>query len=133
MEHRTPNDVWSGKEVKLSHLKVFSCVAYVHISDQGKNKLDLKSEKCTFIGYGEDEFGYHIWDDKNKNVIHSRDMIFDKRVMYKNMYKIDSNDSVQSKSVFADVNTDNVLDSPVMEPIVVSPQLEEIIGQSSAQ
>ena len=39
LEHRIPEELWSGKEVKLSHLKVFGCVAYVHIIDQGKNKL----------------------------------------------------------------------------------------------
>ncbi|WVZ24135.1 hypothetical protein V8G54_002679 [Vigna mungo] len=53
--HKIPEEVWSGKEIKLSHLKIFDFIAYVHISDQGRNKLDPKSKKCTFIGYGEDE------------------------------------------------------------------------------
>ncbi|WVY93468.1 hypothetical protein V8G54_032556 [Vigna mungo] len=66
LEHKIPEEVWSGKEVKLSHLRVFGCVAYVHISDQVRNKHDPKSKKCTFLGYGEDEFGYRIWDDENK-------------------------------------------------------------------
>jgi len=30
------------------------------ISDQGRNKHDLKLKKCTFIGYSEDEFGYRL-------------------------------------------------------------------------
>ena len=66
LEHRIPEEVWSQKEVNYSHLRVFGCVAYVHISDHGRNKLDPKSKKCTLISYGEDEFGYYIWDDKNK-------------------------------------------------------------------
>ncbi|WVZ05968.1 hypothetical protein V8G54_019314 [Vigna mungo] len=66
LEHKISEEVWSGKEVKLSHLRVFGCVAYVHISDQVRNKLDPKSKKCTFFSYGEDEFGYRIWDDENK-------------------------------------------------------------------
>lgn len=57
LERRIPEEVWSGKEVKLSHLRVFGCVTYTHISDQGRNKLDPKSKKCTFIGYGEEKFG----------------------------------------------------------------------------
>ena len=31
MEFRLPKEVWSGKEVKFSHLKVFGYVSYVHI------------------------------------------------------------------------------------------------------
>ncbi|KAK0593237.1 hypothetical protein LWI29_033337 [Acer saccharum] len=52
-----PEEIWTGKEVKLSHLKVFGCVSYVHIGDHARNKLDAKSVKCTLVGYGEDEFG----------------------------------------------------------------------------
>ena len=98
----------------------------MHISDQGRNKLDPKSKKCTFIGYGEDEFGYHIWDDEKKKVIRSRDVIFNERVMYKDMHKIDANDSEQNESVFADA--DDVPDTSVTEPIVTSPQPEELVG-----
>ena len=92
LEHRILEEVWSVKDVKLSHLRVFGCVAYVHISDQGRNKLDPKSKKCTFIIYGEDEFGYRIWDDENKKVIRNRDVIFNEKVMYKDRHKIDTSD-----------------------------------------
>jgi len=53
-------DVWSGKEVILLHLRVFDCMSYVHISEHVRDKLDAKSQKCTFIGYGIDEFSYHL-------------------------------------------------------------------------
>jgi hypothetical protein len=55
----------------------------VHISDHGKDKLDAKSQKCTFIGYGGDDFGYHFWDDKNRKIIRSRDVVFNEKLMYK--------------------------------------------------
>ena len=31
MKFRFPEEVWRGKAVKFSHLKVFGCVSYVHI------------------------------------------------------------------------------------------------------
>ncbi|XP_059664229.1 early nodulin-like protein 18 [Cornus florida] len=31
LKHRIPEEVWIGKEVNLSWLKVFGCIAYVHI------------------------------------------------------------------------------------------------------
>lgn len=55
----------------------------MHISDKDMDKLDAKSQKCTFIGYGGDEFGYRFWDNKNRKIIRSRDVVFDEKVMYK--------------------------------------------------
>ncbi|RVW88928.1 Retrovirus-related Pol polyprotein from transposon TNT 1-94 [Vitis vinifera] len=58
MEFRLPEEVWSGKEVKFSHLKVFGCISYVHIDSDARSKLDAKSKICFFIGYGDEKFGY---------------------------------------------------------------------------
>ena len=66
-------EIWSGKEVILSHLRVFDRMSYVHISNHVRDKLDAKSQKCTFIGYGIDEFGYRLWDELNRKIIRSRD------------------------------------------------------------
>jgi hypothetical protein len=35
------------------------------------------------VGYGEDEFGYKLWDDQNRRMIKSRDVVFNEKVMYK--------------------------------------------------
>ena len=48
MEFRLPKDLWSGKEVKFSHLKVFSYVSYVRIDSDARSKLDAKSKICFF-------------------------------------------------------------------------------------
>ncbi|RVW93884.1 Retrovirus-related Pol polyprotein from transposon TNT 1-94 [Vitis vinifera] len=58
MEFRLPEEVWSGKEVKFSHLKVFGCVSYVHIDSDARSKLDAKSKICFFIGYGDEKLPY---------------------------------------------------------------------------
>ena len=63
MEFRLPEEIWSGKEVKFSHLKVFCCVSYVHIDSVAHSKLDAKSKICFFIDYGDEKFGYHSWDE----------------------------------------------------------------------
>ena len=76
----------------------------MHISDEGRNKLDPKSKKCTFIDHGEDEFDYCIWDDENKKVICNRDVIFNEKVMYKDRHKPDAKDLDQSWPVFAEAD-----------------------------
>ena len=57
MEFKLPEEVWSGKEVKFSHLKVFCCVSYVHINSDARSKLDAKSKKCEFLENWQDTEG----------------------------------------------------------------------------
>ena len=49
MKFRLPEEVWSSKEVKFSHLKVFGCISYVHVDSDACSKLDAKSKICFFI------------------------------------------------------------------------------------
>jgi len=77
-------EVWIGKKVNYSFLKPFGCEAFVHINKENRTKLEEKSKKCTFIGYGVSDFGYRLHDYENPKVIRSRDVIFNEKVLYKN-------------------------------------------------
>jgi hypothetical protein len=46
-----PKEKYSGRKLDLSHLKVFGCIAYVHVPNELQTKLHSKVEKCVFIGY----------------------------------------------------------------------------------
>ncbi|KAE8685870.1 cytochrome P450 71A9-like [Hibiscus syriacus] len=93
LDGRIPEEVWSKKEINLSHLRVFGCISYVHINFTERSKLDAKSNKCVFVGYGGNEFGYRFWDYENRKIIRSRDVIFNKNVMYKDMSTVESSSS----------------------------------------
>ncbi|KAE8682957.1 AGC (cAMP-dependent, cGMP-dependent and protein kinase C) kinase family protein, putative isoform 1 [Hibiscus syriacus] len=58
-----------------------------------RSKLDAKSNKCAFVGYGGDEFGYRFWDYENRKIIRSRYVIFNENVMYKKRSTIESSRS----------------------------------------
>jgi hypothetical protein len=47
----TPEEKFTGKKPYVSHLKVFGYIAYVHVPNEKRSKLDPKAEKCIFIGY----------------------------------------------------------------------------------
>jgi hypothetical protein len=64
-------------------LKTFGCEAFVHIDKENRTKFEVKSKKCTFIGYNVNDFGYLLWDYENHKIIRSRDVIFNEKVMYK--------------------------------------------------
>ncbi len=38
----TPKEKFIGKKPNVSHLRVFGCIAYVHVPDEKKSKLDQK-------------------------------------------------------------------------------------------
>ena len=51
----TPHEVYAGKRPTLSHLRVFGSIAYVHLSTKKRQKLDMKSKKCIFVGYSSEK------------------------------------------------------------------------------
>ena len=78
-----PEGPWTSKQVKYSFLRTFGCESFFHIDKDDRTKIEAKSKKCTFIGYGVDDFGYRLWDLKNSKIIRSRDLVFNEKVMYK--------------------------------------------------
>mgnify|MGYP000432718087 CR=1 FL=1 len=71
-----PQRVWTGKDLSYRQLRVFSCLSYVDVAKDQREKLDLKSRQCIFLGYDDDEFGYRLWNLPQKKVIRSRDIVF---------------------------------------------------------
>ncbi|KAJ3705098.1 hypothetical protein LUZ61_008803 [Rhynchospora tenuis] len=74
LEDMTPEEAWSGQKPTVKHFKVFGSVAYAHIPDQRRTKLDDKSEKLIFVGYDERSKAYRLYDPTNKKTIISRDV-----------------------------------------------------------
>ncbi|KAL5811668.1 hypothetical protein ACOSQ3_026618 [Xanthoceras sorbifolium] len=112
-----PEEVWSRKEVNISHLRVFGCISYVHIDSAERSKLDAKSNKCVFVGYGGDEFGYRFWDYENRKIIRSRDVIFNENLMYKDRSIAESSSSTTKAETkefaeFEEISGSDVQSSP---------------------
>ncbi|GJZ30517.1 putative RNA-directed DNA polymerase [Tanacetum coccineum] len=82
-----PDRVWSGKDVSYRHLRVFGCKASVHIPKDERSKLDVKGKPCVFLGYGQDEFGYRLYDPVQKKLVRSRDVVFEEDLTLKDVEK----------------------------------------------
>ncbi|GJW02681.1 retrovirus-related pol polyprotein from transposon TNT 1-94 [Tanacetum coccineum] len=82
LEKKTPMDLWSGHPANYEMLRIFSCVAYSHVS---QGKLKPRVIKCIFLGYPEGVKGYRLWglDDVKPKIIISRDVVFNESLMYK--------------------------------------------------
>ena len=73
----TPEEKFTRNKPDLSHLKVFECIAYVHVPDELQTKLDPKAEKCVFIGYSLKQKGYRCYNPTTHKLRVSRDVVFD--------------------------------------------------------
>ena len=59
---RTLEEIWSGRQVELGHLRIFGCIAYVHVDASQWSKLDAKARKMVFIGNPRGVKRYKLWD-----------------------------------------------------------------------
>ncbi|GMJ04996.1 hypothetical protein HRI_004168800 [Hibiscus trionum] len=98
----TPNEAWSGKKPGIGHLKIFGCIAYAHIPEQIRKKLDDRGEKCIFIGYDERSKAYRLYNPLTKELIISRDVEFDEAE-----YWIWSSEEKKDEGLFFNEDQDN--------------------------
>ncbi|WVY92537.1 hypothetical protein V8G54_031625 [Vigna mungo] len=73
---KVPDKIWFGKNVTYDYLCVFDCKAFVHVPEDERSKLDVKTRQHIFIGFCQDEFGYKLYDPVEKKVVRSRDVQF---------------------------------------------------------
>jgi hypothetical protein len=107
--------------VNYYFLKTFGCEAFVHINKENRTKLEVKSKKCTFIGYDVNDFSYSLWDYENHRIIRSRDVIFNEKVMYK--------DQVQGKIQKKEILEYTVLDEITEKEIPKVPKNQNVQQQ----
>ena len=56
---------------------MFGCICYVHIPNERRKKLDVKADKCIFLGYATNSKGYKCYNPVTKAFYVSRDVTFD--------------------------------------------------------
>ena len=83
LSHGITEEAWTGKKLTLSHLRVFGCDAYVMINLGDRSKLDPKSKKLSFIGYGGDKYGTAYGVMMRARWCRTRDVVFHKDALYK--------------------------------------------------
>ena len=114
---RVFEESWIRKKSSYYHLRVFGYESYyVNVPREKHNKLEPKSRKCIFMGYGESgKMGYRLWDPKAKKIVCNSNLIFNEKKMHKQVKEVETR-----KVSFQDI----------MPPIVL-PQRENVeIGRA---
>ena len=76
VQDKIPEEAWSGTKTSVSHLIIFGSIAFAHIADELKRKLDKKNERCIFTGYSEQQKAYKLYNPITKKVVVTRDVKF---------------------------------------------------------
>ena len=88
LENKTPEEVFFGKKPEVIHLRIFSCLVYIHIPKEKRTKLDPLGKKGIFLGYSESSKAYRIYFLGFKKIDISKDVTFDKDSTYNKSIKI---------------------------------------------
>ena len=79
VQNMTPEEAWSGGKLAIDHIKIFGCIAYAHVPDEKRKKLDDKGEKCVFLSVSEASKAYKLFNPLTKKIVTRRYVIFDKK------------------------------------------------------
>ncbi len=120
-ENKTPYELWCGRKPNVSHLRVFGCMAYAHVPDSERRKLDKKAEKLRFVGYSRTSKGYRLFDETKRKVVIRRDVKFNENDFG---HKDEMTTTTTSSS---DKSTGDVKDEAAGEEVV----REEVVGEEA--
>jgi hypothetical protein len=80
---KTPEEMFTGKNPEVSHLKIFGCLVFIHIPREKRNKMDPSGKKGIFVGYCEVSKAFKIYIPGQQHIEISRDVTFDEDAMLK--------------------------------------------------
>lgn len=79
VQNMTPEEAWSGQKPVVDHFRIFGCIAYAHVPDQRRTKLEDKGVKCIFLGVSNQSKAYKLYNPNTKKIIISRDVFFNEQ------------------------------------------------------
>lgn len=121
-----PEEIWTGRKMNLSHIKLFGAEVMVHVPKEKRHKLDPKSEKLIFVGYDAKSKAYRCMNPKTRKLTISRDVIFHETVtsndqlivFMDNLDEVRENETDDNQVIVGEINN-QILDTD--EPVDVNP------------
>lgn len=115
-EQETPYERWYERKPSVHHMKVFGCMAYAHVPDEERRKLDKKAERFRFVGYSTRCKGYRLLNEATKKIIVKRDVNFnEKEFKPPAKTEVSQEDSVELETNLESLNDQQETQSPRSE------------------
>jgi len=77
MKNITPQEAWSRIKAFIKHLRVWGCLAHMHILDAIGGKLDDKRFPCIMLGISDASKCYHLLNPKMKRIVDCKYILFE--------------------------------------------------------
>jgi transposase InsO family protein len=126
---RTPEEMFTGKKPEVSHLKIFGCPIFIHISKEKRNKLEPSGKRGIFVGYCEVSKAFRIYIPSHCHIEINEDVTFDEDVVLKKSRRCQLEEVYEEEPVIPRI-ADSVREVPrAAEPVreVVTSLDEEIL------
>jgi hypothetical protein len=101
---------------------VFGCVAFVHVHQQHRAKLDYRAVRCIFVGYPPNKRGYKCYRPHNRKYFVSKDVTFHENVSYFTHPQTQGENMNENDSEFEFIimrhNSNETPETPVPVPVL---------------
>jgi hypothetical protein len=116
----TPEEAWSGKKPAVHYFRIFGCLAFAHVPDSQRIKMDNKSIKCIHLGVSDESKAYKLYDPIKKKILISRDVVFEENKSWKWNSDGDNKESHEADTVNTEVNNDDDNTNEAVNDIVMN-------------
>ena len=83
MGNKTLEEVFVGKKLEISHLRIFRRPMFIHVPKEKRTKLEPSGKKGTFVGYSETSKAYKIYIPGQRQIEIKCDVTFDEDEAFK--------------------------------------------------
>jgi len=97
--NKTPKELFTGKKLEVSHLRIFGCLVYVHIPKEKRSKLDPSGKKGIFVGYSDSSKGYRVHFPGLNKIEVSPDVVFDEDAAFSKSRKRHVDEDIDEEPV----------------------------------
>lgn len=94
MGKKTPEGVFTRKKPEVSYLRIFGSVAYCHILDKKRSKLDQTAKKGYLVGYCETSKAYIIYIPTSREIVVRWDAKFMKDRAFRKSQELPAKDQL---------------------------------------
>jgi len=78
-EDKTPFELWHKSKPNVEHLRVWGCLAYVHVQKDKRDTSGIHIQKCIFVGYPRGIRGWAFYNPVTQKTVFSEHAVFDER------------------------------------------------------
>ncbi|GJV02452.1 putative RNA-directed DNA polymerase [Tanacetum coccineum] len=118
---KTPFEMWKGKRPSLGHIKIWGCEVFVR--REAQDKLEARSEKCLFVGYPKESFGYLFYKPKDNVVFVARRGVFLEREM---ISKEDSGSKIDLEEIQESADEEPIVNTDTQQEVVTPVEPDDI-------